>query len=119
MWSSYSRQPKTLTKASIRVNRLILDNAFLARSRSRPKSESTPTATAAGMLHGEMSHSTHGNPQGSILLDRCTGKTWLLLCIRNDTAGVDFDGLRYRTRPNRPVDSRVASSGDPTRRSPL
>ena len=32
-------------------------------------------------------------PQGSILLDRCTGKTWLLLCIRNDTAGCAFDGL--------------------------
>src|SRR5262245_33820232 len=38
----------------------------------------------------EMSHSTQGNPQGSILLDRCTGKTWLLLCIRNDTAGCAF-----------------------------
>jgi hypothetical protein len=23
----------------------------------------------------------------------CTGKTWLLLCIRNDTAGCAFDGL--------------------------
>ena len=30
-----------------------------------------------------MSHSTQGNPQGAQLLDRCTGKTWLLLCIRN------------------------------------
>src|SRR5262249_37942248 len=38
----------------------------------------------------EMSHSTQGNPQGSILLDRCNGKTWLLLCIRNDTAGCAF-----------------------------
>ena len=38
----------------------------------------------------EMSHSAQGNPQGSILLDRCTGKTWLLLCIRNDTAGCAF-----------------------------
>ena len=38
----------------------------------------------------EMSHSTQGNPQGSILLDRCTGKTWLLLCIRNDSAGCAF-----------------------------
>jgi len=27
----------------------------------------------------EMSHSAQGNPQGSIPLDRCTGKTWLLL----------------------------------------
>src|SRR5262245_48919187 len=32
----------------------------------------------------------HGDYQGSILLDRCTGKTWLLLCIRNDTAGCAF-----------------------------
>jgi hypothetical protein len=38
----------------------------------------------------EMSHSAQGNPQGSILLDRCTGKTWLLLCIRNETAGCAF-----------------------------
>jgi hypothetical protein len=38
----------------------------------------------------EMSHSAQGNPQGSILLDRCTGKTWLLLCIRNDSAGCAF-----------------------------
>ena len=38
----------------------------------------------------EMSHSTQGNPQGSILLDRCTGKTWLLFCIRNETAGCAF-----------------------------
>jgi hypothetical protein len=38
----------------------------------------------------EMSHSAQGNPQGSILLDRCTGKTWLLLCIRNDNVGCAF-----------------------------
>jgi hypothetical protein len=44
----------------------------------------------AGCFTVEMSHSTQGNPQGSILLDRCTGKTWLLLCIRNDTAGCAF-----------------------------
>jgi hypothetical protein len=43
-----------------------------------------------GCFKVEMSHSTQGNPQGSILLDRCTGKTWLLLCIRNDTAGCAF-----------------------------
>jgi hypothetical protein len=43
-----------------------------------------------GCFTVEMSHSTQGNPQGSILLDRCTGKTWLLLCIRNDTAGCAF-----------------------------
>ena len=42
----------------------------------------------------EMSHNTQGNPQGSILLDRCTGKTWLLLCIRNDTAGCAFQWAR-------------------------
>jgi len=38
----------------------------------------------------EMSHSAQGNPQGSILLDRCTGKTWLLLCIRNESVGCAF-----------------------------
>src|SRR6516164_5523478 len=43
-----------------------------------------------GCFTVEISHSTQGNPQGSILLDRCTGKTWLLLCIRNDTAGCAF-----------------------------
>ena len=43
-----------------------------------------------GCFAVEMSHSTQGNPQGSILLDRCTGKMWLLLCIRNDTAGCAF-----------------------------
>jgi hypothetical protein len=48
------------------------------------------TAAAPGCFTAEMSHSTQGNPQGSILLDRCTGKTWLLLCIRNDTAGCAF-----------------------------
>ena len=36
-----------------------------------------------GCFKVEMSHSTQGNPQGAQLLDRCTGKTWLLLCIRN------------------------------------
>ena len=46
--------------------------------------------TTTGCFKVEMSHSTQGNPQGSILLDRCTGKTWLLLCIRNDTAGCAF-----------------------------
>ena len=39
-----------------------------------------------------------GNPQGSILLDRCTGKTWLLLCIRNDTAGCAFRWARSSPR---------------------
>src|SRR5262249_7487311 len=43
-----------------------------------------------GCFTVEMSHSTQGNPQGPILLARCTGKTWLLLCIRNDTAGCAF-----------------------------
>ena len=38
----------------------------------------------------EMSRNSQGNPQGSILLDRCTGKTWLLLCVRNDSAGCAF-----------------------------
>jgi hypothetical protein len=45
---------------------------------------------SSGCFTVEMSHSTQGNPQGSILLNRCTGKTWLLLCIRNDTAGCAF-----------------------------
>jgi hypothetical protein len=49
-----------------------------------------PPTTTTGCFKVEMSHSTQGNPQGSILLDRCTGKTWLLLCIRNDTAGCAF-----------------------------
>jgi hypothetical protein len=66
-----------------------------------------PAATAVGMLHGGDEPQHAGNPQGSILLDRCTGKTGLLLC--NDTPAVHFDGLRYRTRPSRPVDSSAAS----------
>jgi hypothetical protein len=49
-----------------------------------------PQPPPPGCFTVEMSHSTQGNPQGSILLDRCTGKTWLLLCIRNDTAGCAF-----------------------------
>jgi hypothetical protein len=49
-----------------------------------------PQQPPPGCFTVEMSHSTQGNPQGSILLDRCTGKTWLLLCIRNDTAGCAF-----------------------------
>src|SRR5215472_11986121 len=49
-----------------------------------------PPPPPPGCFTVEMSHSTQGNPQGSILLDRCTGKTWLLLCIRNDTAGCAF-----------------------------
>jgi hypothetical protein len=48
----------------------------------------------SGCFTVEMSHSTQGNPQGSILLDRCTGKTWLLLCIRNETAGCSFQWAR-------------------------
>src|SRR5262249_35853237 len=52
-----------------------------------------------GCFTVEMSRSTQGNPQGSVLLDRCTGKTWLLLCIRK---AVRFDGLPYRTRPSPP-----------------
>ena len=48
----------------------------------------------AGCFAVEMSHSTQGNHQGSILLDRCTGKTWLLLYIRNDTAGCAFQWAR-------------------------
>jgi hypothetical protein len=46
--------------------------------------------TTTGCFKVEMSHSAQGNPQGSILLNRCTGKTWLLLSIRNDTAGCAF-----------------------------
>ena len=48
------------------------------------------TAAAPGMLHGGDEPQHAGQPSGSILLDRCTGKTWLLLCIRNDTAGCAF-----------------------------
>ena len=49
-----------------------------------------PQQPPPGCFTVEMSHSTQGNPQGSILLDRCTGKTWLLPCMRNDTAGCAF-----------------------------
>jgi hypothetical protein len=47
----------------------------------------------------EMSHSTQGNPQGSILLDRCTV--------------VHFSGLPYRTRtsPPRPEDLTAGRRG--------
>src|SRR5262245_27056405 len=41
-----------------------------------------PQQPPPGCFTVEMSHNTQGNPQGSILLDRCTGKTWLLLCGR-------------------------------------
>src|SRR5262245_49191899 len=34
-----------------------------------------PQQPPPGCFTVEMSHSTQGNPQGSILLDRCTGKT--------------------------------------------
>jgi hypothetical protein len=53
-----------------------------------------PQQPPPGCFTVEMSHSTQGNPQGSILLDRCTGKTWLLLCIRNDTVGCAFQWAR-------------------------
>jgi hypothetical protein len=56
-----------------------------AQQQQQPQQQQPP-----GCFTVEMSHSTQGNPQGSILLDRCTGKTWLLLCIRNDTAGCAF-----------------------------
>jgi hypothetical protein len=49
-----------------------------------------PPQPSPGCFTVEISHSAQGNPQGSILLDRCTGKTWLLLCIRNETAGCAF-----------------------------
>jgi hypothetical protein len=56
-----------------------------AQQQQQPQQQPPP-----GCFTVEMSRSTQGNPQGSILLDRCTGKTWLLLCIRNDTAGCAF-----------------------------
>jgi hypothetical protein len=58
-----------------------------------PQQQPTP-----GCFTVEMSHSTQGNPQGSILLDRCTGKTWLLLCIRSDNAGCASHTGRDRAR---------------------
>src|SRR5262249_58673646 len=56
----------------------------------QPQQQPPQQQPPPGCFTVEMSHSTQGNPQGSILLDRCTGKTWLLLCIRNDTAGCAF-----------------------------
>jgi hypothetical protein len=53
-----------------------------------------PQQQPPGCFTVEMSHNTQGNPQGSILLNRCTGKAWLLLCIRNDAAGCAFQWAR-------------------------
>jgi hypothetical protein len=64
---------------------LALSTLPAAAQQQQPQPQPAP-----GCFTVEMSHSTQGNPQGSILLDRCTGKTWLLLCIRNDTAGCAF-----------------------------
>src|SRR5262249_16631947 len=50
--------------------------------RRRPKRQ-----PPRGCFTEEMSHSTQGTPQASILPARCPGKTWLLLCKRNDPAG--------------------------------
>jgi hypothetical protein len=58
-----------------------------------------PQQPPPGCFTVEMRHSTQGNPQGSILLNRCTGKTCLLHCIRNDTAGCAFQWA-----PSPPVD---------------
>src|SRR5262245_23455231 len=64
---------------------LVLATGAAGAQQQQPQQQQPP-----GCFTVEMSHSTQGNPQGSILLDRCTGKTWLLLCIRNDTAGCAF-----------------------------
>jgi hypothetical protein len=64
---------------------LALSTVSAGAQQQQPQQQPPP-----GCFTVEMSHSTQGNPQGSILLDRCTGKTWLLLCIRNDTAGCAF-----------------------------
>ena len=63
---------------------------LLALSTVPASAQQPQPPTTTGCFKVEMSHSTQGNPQGSILLDRCNGKTWLLLCIRNDTAGCAF-----------------------------
>ena len=59
---------------------------LLALSTGPAGAQQQPPHPPPGCFTVEMSHST----QGSILLNRCTGKTWLLLCIRNDTAGCAF-----------------------------
>ena len=64
---------------------LVLSALPAAAQQQQPQPQPSP-----GCFTVEMSHSTQGNPQGSILLGRCTGKAWLLLCIRNDTAGCAF-----------------------------
>jgi hypothetical protein len=64
---------------------LALSTVSAGAQQQQPQQQPPP-----GCFTVEMSRSTQGNPQGSILLDRCTGKTWLLLCIRNDTAGCAF-----------------------------
>ena len=64
---------------------LALSTVSAGAQQQQPQQQPSP-----GCFTVEMSRSTQGNPQGSILLDRCTGKTWLLLCIRNDTAGCAF-----------------------------
>ena len=64
---------------------VLATGAARAQQQQQPQQQPSP-----GCFTVEMSHSTQGNPQGSILLDRCTGKTWLLLWIRNDNAGCAF-----------------------------
>jgi hypothetical protein len=68
---------------------LVLATGAAGAQQQQPQQPQQPQRSP-GCFTVEMSHSTQGNPQGSILLDRCTGKTWLLLCIRNDTAGCAF-----------------------------
>jgi hypothetical protein len=64
---------------------LTLSTVSTGAQQQQPQQQPPP-----GCFTVEMSHSTQGNPQGSILLNSCTGKTWLLLCIRNDSAGCAF-----------------------------
>src|SRR5262249_58726529 len=76
------RAPGCLTGAGLL---LVLSTVPAGAQQQQPQQPPPP-----GCFSVEMSHSTQGNPQGSTLLDRCIGKTWLLLCIRNDTAGCAF-----------------------------
>ena len=71
---------------------LALSTVSAGAQQQQPQQQPPQQQLPPGCFTVEMSHSTQGNPQGSILLDRCSGKTWLLLCIRNDNAGCAFRG---------------------------
>jgi hypothetical protein len=53
---------------------LALSTVSAGAQQQQPQQQPPP-----GCFTVEISHSMQGNPQDSILLDRCTGKTWLLL----------------------------------------